>query len=113
MEAEFLPPAATITSTLVWVRFVEMPIEFFSRETLLCMGNLLGKATKVDEATASILQDRFARVYVEIAWNKPLIPCVRIMGRVQHIEYEGLHIISFNCGQYGHRNGNVPNSNLS
>ncbi|KAI5650238.1 hypothetical protein M9H77_36243 [Catharanthus roseus] len=69
-----------------------MPIEFFNREVLIHMGNQIGTTTKVDEATASVLHGRFGRFYVEIDVNKPLIPCVRLMGRVQRVEYEGLHV---------------------
>lgn len=41
---------------------------------------------------------------MEINFNKPLVPCVRLMGLVQRVEYEGLHVICFQCGQYGNRN---------
>lgn len=100
-QPNFCPSAAIISSTLVWVQFLQMPIEFFNREVLIHMGNQIGTTTKVDEATASVLHGRFGRFYVEIDVNKPLIPCVRLMGRVQRVEYEGLHVICFNCGQYG------------
>lgn len=56
----FCPAAATISSILVWVRFPEMPIEFFNKELLLRMGNQIGKATKVDEATTSVTHGRFS-----------------------------------------------------
>lgn len=39
---------------------------------------------------------------MEIDFNKPLVPCVRLMGRIQCVEYEGLHIICFQCRPYGH-----------
>lgn len=66
------------------------------------MGNKLGKATKMDRTTASVLQGRFARVCVEVDLNEPLIPCTGLMGHVRRVEYKGLHIICFHCGRYGH-----------
>lgn len=34
------------------------------------------------------------------------------MGRIQGVKYEGLHIICFHCGQYGHRNKSCPHVKL-
>lgn len=66
------------------------------------MGNQIGIATKVDEATAS--HRHFARVCFEVDLDKPLVPCVRLMGRIQHVKYGGLHVICFRYSQYGHQN---------
>ncbi|KAI5680550.1 hypothetical protein M9H77_01777 [Catharanthus roseus] len=71
----FYPAVALIISTLVWVRFLEVLIEFFNQKFLLRMGNQLGKATKVDRTTTTVLRGQFARVCVEVDFNKPLIPC--------------------------------------
>lgn len=80
-----------------------MPIEFFNKEIILCMSNQIGRATEVDEAAAAV-SCCFARVYAKVDLDKPLVPCVQLIGRVQRVEYEGLHIICFRCDQYGHQN---------
>lgn len=54
-KSNFCPSVASILSTLVWVQFLEMPIKGFKKELLMRLVNQVGKATKVDEATASVL----------------------------------------------------------
>lgn len=39
---------------------------------------------------------------MEVDLTKPLNPCVYLMSHVPRVEYEGLHIIYFHCGQYDH-----------
>ncbi|KAF7823170.1 uncharacterized protein G2W53_021314 [Senna tora] len=45
---------------------------------------------------------KFARIYVEINLKKQLVPQVEVRGRSYAVEYEGLHLICFHCGRYGH-----------
>lgn len=44
----------------------EVPISFFEESVLLKMGNLVGRALKVDDTTMEVSRGRFARVCVEI-----------------------------------------------
>lgn len=92
-----------VSSTMVSVRLPELPIEFFSEELLLQIGNLIGRAIRVDLTTISHMRERFARLCIQIYLKKPLIPMMHIMGYNQRIEYKGLHRICFECGQYRHR----------
>jgi Domain of unknown function (DUF4283) len=62
----FRPSLEKVSSTLVWIRFPEVPIEFFEESVLLKMGNLVGRAVKVDDTTMEVSRGRFARVCVEI-----------------------------------------------
>mgnify|MGYP001567182811 CR=1 FL=1 len=66
------------------------------------IGNLLGKAIKVDEVTLKAARGKYARICVEIDLTKPLIPFIWVHQDLQAVEYEGLHQICFACGQYGH-----------
>lgn len=45
---------------------------------------------------------KFARVSVELDLEKKLVPKIKIRNRTYLIEYEGLNLICFNCGRYGH-----------
>lgn len=92
-----------ITSTLAWVRFPHLPIEFYNEKVLLELGSRLGKAVKVDHMTLRVAHGKYARVCVEIDLTQPLIPTVTLNGRIYKVEYEGLHLICFDCGRYGHR----------
>ncbi|KAE8693055.1 hypothetical protein F3Y22_tig00110819pilonHSYRG00250 [Hibiscus syriacus] len=57
---------------------------------------------KIDYNTNSGERGRFARLTILVNLNKPLIPCIKIDGFWQKIEYEGLQQICFHCGVYGH-----------
>ena len=59
---------------------------------------------KVDKNTLNRTKGRFARVCVKLDLNKPLLPSIMINGVEKKIEYEGLHLICFKCGKYGHDN---------
>lgn len=99
----FRPSTETISSTLVWIRFPELPIELFDEEVLSYMGDAIGKTIKVDDTTATASWGRYARVCVEIDLNAPLVPVIKVLGSLQRVEYEGLYLICFGCGRYGHK----------
>ncbi|KAI5672939.1 hypothetical protein M9H77_13303 [Catharanthus roseus] len=85
-----------VTSTLAWVRFLEVPIEFFEKETLMAMGKAIGKAVKIDSTTMGVARGRYARV------------CITLLGHSQTLEYECLYLICFECGEYDHRADSCP-----
>lgn len=78
-------------------------MELFDDEMLMDMGNALGRAVKIDSTTMAASRGRFAKMCVEIDLSKPLIPSLTILGQPQRVEYEGLHLIYFECGAYDHR----------
>ncbi|KAF7831790.1 LIM domain-containing protein A-like [Senna tora] len=51
---------------------------------------------------------KFARICVELNLKRKLVPHVVIRGRCYGVEYEGLHLICFHCGKYGHQKGVCP-----
>lgn len=56
----------------------------------------------VDMNTATHQRGKFARMCVGIDLEKPFVAQYRIEGTLHNIEYEGLHLICFSCGKYGH-----------
>lgn len=48
---------------------------------------------------------QYARINVEIDLDKPLKSFIMIRGHKLFLEYEGLHLICFHCGRYGHKVG--------
>lgn len=44
----------------------------------------------------------YARLCVEVDLGIPLLPEYIVDGNHLNIEYEGLYLICFNCGKYGH-----------
>lgn len=98
---------------MVWVRFLELPLKLLDEEVLYAVGNTLGRTVNVDATTLAAARGKYARVCIEIDLAKPLIPHIGIFGCQQRVEYEGLHLICFRCGKYGHRAGDCQNSEIN
>lgn len=62
----------------------------------------------MDVATQRASKGNFAQVCVEIDLSKPLKARYRFRGRIQKIQYEGMHNLCFHCGKYGHRMPECP-----
>lgn len=84
---KFRPHAETVTSTLVWVRFPNIPPELLEEENLSSMGDMIGRTIKVDSTSLTGLRGRFARVCVEVDLAAPLIPSLTLLDFAQPVEY--------------------------
>lgn len=102
-QPNFTPNDSIGSTTLVWVRILDIPIEMFKDRVLMRMRNTIGKAVRVDTTSTDVIRGNFARICVEVDLSKPLIPTVMIWGQIITVEYEGLTRICFKCGHYGHR----------
>ncbi|GMY19177.1 hypothetical protein FCV25MIE_14416 [Fagus crenata] len=99
----FRPPEAKITTTAVWVRLPELPIELYDSGLLRRIGNQLGKLLKIDARTADSERGRYARICIQIDIDQPLTPIVRVGDILQKVQYEGISAVCFECGCVGHR----------
>lgn len=99
----FKPRDKDVRSTLVWLRFLQLPLKMFVETSLLQVGNAVGKAIKVDPFTTEMIKGRYARVCVELNLDGILPPNILVYGRKLAVEYEGLHHICFHCEGYGHK----------
>lgn len=104
----FNPSDHSITTTLVWVRFMAVSLEIFKEAALMRLGNQLGKAVKVDTTTSDVVRGKYARVCIELDINRPLVTVVRVLGRLHAVEYEGFYKVCFHCGQLGHQKEQCP-----
>ncbi|KAF7844981.1 uncharacterized protein G2W53_001886 [Senna tora] len=91
-----------VTRIAAWVRIPSLPLEFYNVHCLRRIGGLIGRTIKVDPTTSLTSRGKFARICVEINLKKQLVPQVEVRGRSYAVEYEGLHLICFHCGRYGH-----------
>ncbi|KAH9661422.1 reverse transcriptase domain-containing protein [Citrus sinensis] len=55
-----------------------------------------------NELTSTVKRGKFARLAVRISLVKPLVSQIKVNGQIQLVEYEGLPMICFSCGKYGH-----------
>lgn len=92
-KSNFRPSLQTITSTLILVRFRELPLEAFDEKFLADMGDLVGRTVKVDPISVEAYRGRYACMCVEVDLNKPLLPSIIVFYASQIMEYEGLHLI--------------------
>ncbi|CAN1152494.1 hypothetical protein LINPERHAP2_LOCUS18778 [Linum perenne] len=82
---------------VAWVRFPHLPIHFYHVQVLTSLGNLVGKTIKIDFNTQRAERGKFARIAVELDLDEPLPPVVMLDGAAQHIEYENLPNLCFDC----------------
>ncbi|PNX93227.1 hypothetical protein L195_g016378 [Trifolium pratense] len=99
---EFISPEAKVERTLVWIRFPGLNLVYYDESFLLAMASAVGKPIKVDTNTMNVERGKFARICVEIDLNEPVVGKVWLKGYWYKVEYEGLHIICYSCGRYGH-----------
>lgn len=90
----------------------------YSEDFMMELGNLVGKALKVDINTLAQRDNKsnevaraiFARVSVEVDLNKKLQSRFQVRSKVYPVEYEGLNVICFKCGLYGHNQDTCPST---
>ncbi|XP_019181601.1 PREDICTED: uncharacterized protein LOC109176602 [Ipomoea nil] len=102
-EPNFNPTSNVTRKLLAWIRLPTLPIEYFEDEFLMKIGRQLGRPIKVDVTTCLASRGKFARVCVEIDISKPLRSKFTLADEVYPVEYEGIHMICFKCGLYGHK----------
>ncbi|XP_019153666.1 PREDICTED: uncharacterized protein LOC109150204 [Ipomoea nil] len=107
-EPNFDPWADKTEKVLVWVRFPCLPIEYYSGVFLRKIGVKIGRPVRVDHATSHASRGRFVRICVEVDITKPLLSKFTLEGRRRLIAYEGLHLVCFQCGMYGHNAESCP-----
>ncbi|KAL5162391.1 hypothetical protein HKD37_07G019517 [Glycine soja] len=62
---------------------------------------MLGMMLKVDENTSIHSRGNFSQFCVELDLSKELVPSFMVIGREFKLQYEGLHMIFFECGRGG------------
>lgn len=102
---DFRPHSDATERVLVWVRFPDLPLEYFDNSILFRIGKKIGNPIRIDGATSLISKGKFARLCVEVDLTKPLLSKFWMRKKVWRIEYEGIHMICFKCGIYGHNAG--------
>ena len=101
-EVDFHPYIAKISTTAIWIRLEQLPIEYYHPEFLKHVGNKLGKLLKVDAITSAAIRGRYARVCVQINMANALPKRVKIGAFWQDIVYENRPMLCYRCGRIGH-----------
>lgn len=107
-KSNFNPWSEQIRKVAIWVRLPGLPVDYYDRKFFYNLGNMIGKAIKVDDMTLMKARTLYARMCVEIDLGTPLLPSYSVDGNPLKIEYEGLHLICFHCGRFGHNQEGCP-----
>ncbi|KAL7262125.1 hypothetical protein ACSBR1_000500 [Camellia fascicularis] len=102
-QQDFKSDDAEEDTTTIWVRFPNLPIEYYNEKVLFHIAKALGVPLKVDINRAMAARGKYVRVCVEIDLRKPLISHFTIGKYTYGVEYEHLHSLCFSCGRVGHR----------
>ncbi|XP_061351250.1 uncharacterized protein LOC133296307 [Gastrolobium bilobum] len=102
-EPDFNAFQSPINKITARVRLPGFPIEYVNTPLIKSVGDWIGKFIRLDTATTNLARGKFARICVEVDLTKPLKAKYLIEGRYKQVEYEGLHLICYSCGKYGHR----------
>lgn len=97
---------ATFSFVAVWIRFLELPIEFYDPVVLREVGSAIGPVLRIDSYTASGSRARYARLCVQIDLSKPLITIIRVGHLRQKEMYEGISTLCFCYGRLRHKQEN-------
>ena len=63
-EPEFKASTTTLSLVAVWIRFPELPMEFYESSALKKIGRAIGPVLRIDSHTASWERGKFARLCV-------------------------------------------------
>ena len=105
-EPYFKALEALFTSVVVWVRFLELPIEFYDAMVLKHIGSAIGLVLRIDSYTVSGSRGSYARLCIQVDLDKPLINTVKIGRLRQKVMYGGISSLCFCCGRIGHKKEN-------
>ena len=92
-----------LKSLLVWVRILCLPIEDYDHAFLMKVGEKIGKPVRIDDATSLVSMVHSALLCFEVDLQKPLVSKFELHRKVRRLEYEGIHLICFNCGRFNHQ----------
>lgn len=100
-ESSFVP---------VWVKFYNLPLNYYNESSLHRLGSLLGTVLRVDEFTLDLMHHVYARVCIELDVTQELVDKLWVGTSKEHgwmvtVEYEGNHAFCSYCGILGHTVG--------
>ncbi|XP_039123512.1 uncharacterized protein LOC120260138 [Dioscorea cayenensis subsp. rotundata] len=110
----FEPSFTKLTTAAIWIQLHNLPIEFWSGDTLETITNHLGRLLKIDELTLSLTRTKYARVCLELDLSKPL--CKGFTARDDShriftiVLYERLPTFCYSCGVIGHGSNSCSRS---
>ncbi|KAF7828542.1 reverse transcriptase [Senna tora] len=88
--------------SLVWVKLVGLPIEFFNLNALIRIGNSIGQFLGIDAPTHNLTSARCARICILLNLNRPTPPFIDLRGHLQIVTLERISGFCITCGGTNH-----------
>ena len=79
-EPNFMAATANLSAIAVWIRLPGLPIEYYELSVLRDIGLAIGPVLRIDTQIATEARVRFARLCVQVNFDKPIIKLVEIGG---------------------------------
>lgn len=89
-EPNFKPSSASVTSIIVWIRLNELPIKYYEAQTLKQIGSTIGTVLRINTHRAVEAREKYARLWIQLDVNKPLITSILIGEFEQLVSSEGI-----------------------
>ncbi|XP_061373061.1 uncharacterized protein LOC133315448 [Gastrolobium bilobum] len=109
-EPDFHAMQTSIGKITAWIRLPGFPIEYVNTSLMKSLGDWVGTFIKLDSATTNLARGKFARICVELDLSQPLKAEYYTDGKYKQVKYEGLHLVCFGCGRYGHNVDACPSA---
>ncbi|XP_028757803.1 uncharacterized protein LOC114716908 [Neltuma alba] len=101
---------------VTWVRLPDIPMHCYNSHCITKVGERIGRPFQVDlntlldrmDSNAKVERGRYARLCVELDLQKQLVPRLIVANEAFNMGHEGLNLICFECGIYGHRREVCP-----
>ncbi|XP_028756062.1 uncharacterized protein LOC114715391 [Neltuma alba] len=97
-KLNFVPRVDVIEEVLIWVRFPDLPLEYYEKGILETIGNEIGSTVKVDLSTFLQSRGGYAKVGVQVDLKKALLSTYIIDKKEHPIVCEGLQLLCLYCG---------------
>nr|POF19788.1 hypothetical protein CFP56_24785 [Quercus suber] len=72
-EPNFRPSSANLSSVVVWICLLELPIEYYDHSVLKEIGEAIGPILRIGTHTAAESKGCFARLCVQVNLDKPIV----------------------------------------
>lgn len=99
---------AKLSAVVVWIKLPGLPIEYYKPSVLRDIGLAIGPVLRIDTQTATEARGHFARLCVQVNFDKPIIKLIKLGGIRQPVQYEGINALCFSCGRVGHKTEGCP-----
>lgn len=84
-EPNFRSSTANVSLVAVWIQLPELPIEYYEPSVLRNIVKAIGPFLRIDTHAATESRGRFARLCVQICFDKPLVRNIKVGGLDQSV----------------------------